>query len=119
MGGWTAVVPPLRYKTVSDAHQLHLLSKGNEMTHHAGSPLKEIIERIRTTRSLTLDATILGEKQFDLLKRIFPHQKDFVLSNCENLAPTNLSLTFTGEFAELFPWQKVPVEVCFFDQKTE
>jgi hypothetical protein len=89
------------------------------MTDHAGSPLKEIIERIRTTRSLTLDATILGEKQFDLLKRIFPHQKDFVLSNCENLAPTNLSLTFTGEFAELFPWQKVPVEVCFFDQKTE
>jgi hypothetical protein len=89
------------------------------MTDNPGSPLKDIRESIRTTTSLTLNAEIVGKKPFDLLKRIFPHQKDFVLSKCDNLSPTTLPLTFTGTFAQLFPWQNVPVGVCLFDAGTE
>lgn len=90
------------------------------MTDNTGSLslLSDIKSRIDTTGSLTLNETILGSQQFQFFKQIFPQQKEFILSDCDNLSPANLPLTFTGTFAQLFPRENVRVDVCLFDVGT-
>ena len=78
-------------------------------------PLGRLRSDIDRDRSLTLDETTLGAEQFRLLRQIFPHQRDFVLSGCGDLSSANLPLTFSGTFAQLFPWETVHAEVCLFD----
>src|SRR5271166_1376184 len=79
------------------------------------SPASDIRDSINATRSLALNQTTLGEEQFHFLQQIFPHQRDFVVSECGKLSPGNLPLTFSGTFAQLSPWTKVRAEVCLFD----
>src|SRR5271165_6824402 len=87
------------------------------MTDNALSPtpLSDIRGHIDASRSLTLSETTLGAEQFQLLQQIFPHQKEFVVSDCGNLSSANLPLIFSGTFAQLFPWTKMRAEVCLFD----
>jgi hypothetical protein len=79
------------------------------------SPLSDLRAHIDGTRSLTLNETTLGVEQFRFLRQVFPHERDFVLSDCGDLSSTSRPLTFAGTFAQLFPWEKVRAEVCLFD----
>ena len=81
------------------------------------STLSDIKDHIDANGSLTLNETTLGAEQFRLWQQIFPHQ-DFVVSDCDSPSLTNQRLTFTGTFAQLFPWEQVRVEVCLFDAET-
>src|SRR3984957_16779085 len=78
-------------------------------------PLDRLRSDIDKDRSLTLNETTLGADQFRLLRQIFPHQRDFVLSHCGDLSSASLPLTFSGTFEQLFPWETVHAEVCLFD----
>jgi hypothetical protein len=82
------------------------------------SRLSDIKGRIDKNMPLTLDQTTLGLEQFEFLKLIFPHQKEFILSNCGKVSPANLSFIFTGIFSDLFPWKNVEVEICLFGEGT-
>jgi hypothetical protein len=96
------------------------VAKGYTSTDNAISPrpLSDIRGDIHPTRPFTLNETTLGAEQFDLLQQLFPHQKDFVVSDCGNLSSANLPLTFSGTFAQLFPWEKVHVDICIFGEGT-
>ena len=78
-------------------------------------PLGRLRSDIDKDRSLTLNETTLGAEQFRLLRQIFPHQRDFVLSHCGDLSSASQPLTFSGTFEQLFPWETVHAEVCLFD----
>jgi hypothetical protein len=78
-------------------------------------PLGRLRSDIDRDRSLTLNETTLGAEQFRLLRQIFPHQRDFVLSHCGDLSSASQPLTFSGTFEQLFPWETVHAGVCLFD----
>jgi hypothetical protein len=82
------------------------------------SALPDITRSVVKNKSLTLNGTVLGVDQFEFLKEIFPLEKRFILSNCGEVSPANLPLTFRGTFACLFPWENVEAEICLFGEGT-
>jgi hypothetical protein len=90
----------------------------NDKNSMTPSTLPDIRKNIVANEALTLDKTILGLEQFEFLKQIFPHQKEFILSKCANASPASLPLVFTGTFPDLFPWKNVQVEICLVGEGT-
>ncbi|HEY5777827.1 MAG TPA: hypothetical protein VIT00_03770, partial [Terrimicrobiaceae bacterium] len=83
--------------------------------------LSDIKGRIEAAKSLIVNETTLGQKQWQFFAQIFPlvpQEQGLNLSNCTIVSSTGNSLTVTGTFARLFPRENVLVDVCLFDAGT-